>query len=286
MLYAIPSTTHPAQAIESALDDLRAVIVRRLQSASKSKDFSVDAEYSDLLNGAMFHAFKKSLPQIQTPSEWIVLLLAMVPHLQPDFFSSIMAEHLPNGGDFPEFGGVKGTQHRGILPTGETARFILAGHDAQQKLDMLSLFSEQHFFYQRDVLYLEPVREGEPALSGRTIIADDWLQLLLTGREQKPRFSQEFPAKLTTTRMTWDDLVLHPYTAEQIEEIKRWFRYHHILEADANLARRINNGFRVLFHGPPGTGKTLTAALIGKEFGKDVYRIDLSQIVSKYIGET
>ncbi|HTH30505.1 MAG TPA: ATP-binding protein, partial [Lacibacter sp.] len=38
--------------------------------------------------------------------------------------------------------------------------------------------------------------------------------------------------------------------------------------------------------GPSGTGKTLTAGLIGKEFNKEVYRIDLSQVVSKYIGET
>lgn len=286
MLYAIPSTSYPAQAIESALDDLRTVIIKRLQAAGRQNSFTVDEAYSGLLQGPLYLEFKKILPQLKTPSEWIVLLLSVVPHLQPDFFSSIMAEHLPGGGDFPEFGGVKGTQHRGILPTGETARFIVAGNDAQQKLDMLSLFEESHFFYQRDVLYLEPVREGEPMLSGRIIIADDWLQLLLTGREEKPRFSQEFPAKRTTTRMNWDDLVLHPYTAEQIEEIKRWFRYHHILEADQNLARRINHGFRVLFYGPPGTGKTLTAALIGKEFGKDVYRIDLSQIVSKYIGET
>jgi SpoVK/Ycf46/Vps4 family AAA+-type ATPase len=41
-----------------------------------------------------------------------------------------------------------------------------------------------------------------------------------------------------------------------------------------------------LFYGPPGTGKTLTASLLGKEFQRDVYRVDLSQIVSKYIGET
>ena len=39
-------------------------------------------------------------------------------------------------------------------------------------------------------------------------------------------------------------------------------------------------------HGPPGTGKTLCATLIGKKNGMDVYRIDLSMIVSKYIGET
>lgn len=45
-------------------------------------------------------------------------------------------------------------------------------------------------------------------------------------------------------------------------------------------------GYKTLFHGPPGTGKSLTASLLGKKLGFDVYRIDLSQTVSKFIGET
>jgi SpoVK/Ycf46/Vps4 family AAA+-type ATPase len=58
------------------------------------------------------------------------------------------------------------------------------------------------------------------------------------------------------------------------------------VQEDKNLGRKIKPGYRVLFYGPSGTGKTLTTALLGKQFGKDVYRIDLSQIVSKFIGET
>jgi SpoVK/Ycf46/Vps4 family AAA+-type ATPase len=50
--------------------------------------------------------------------------------------------------------------------------------------------------------------------------------------------------------------------------------------------KQTEQGYRALFHGPPGTGKTLTAALVGKEFDIPVYRIDLSMVVSKYIGET
>src|SRR5262245_1243607 len=42
-----------------------------------------------------------------TQDEFVLLLLALMPHLKPDFFTAIIAEHLPNGGDFPEFGGVK-----------------------------------------------------------------------------------------------------------------------------------------------------------------------------------
>jgi SpoVK/Ycf46/Vps4 family AAA+-type ATPase len=52
------------------------------------------------------------------------------------------------------------------------------------------------------------------------------------------------------------------------------------------MAKKLRPGYRSLFYGPPGTGKTMTACLLGKATGQDVYKIDLSQVVSKYIGET
>jgi SpoVK/Ycf46/Vps4 family AAA+-type ATPase len=53
-----------------------------------------------------------------------------------------------------------------------------------------------------------------------------------------------------------------------------------------DLKHKFKAGYKALFYGPPGTGKTFTATLLGKQFNRDVYRIDLSQVVSKYIGET
>jgi SpoVK/Ycf46/Vps4 family AAA+-type ATPase len=52
------------------------------------------------------------------------------------------------------------------------------------------------------------------------------------------------------------------------------------------MHQKLRPGFTSLFHGPPGTGKTFSACLLGKHCGCDVYKIDLSMIVSKYIGET
>ena len=69
-------------------------------------------------------------------------------------------------------------------------------------------------------------------------------------------------------------------------EIRDWLDYGEILLRDWGMARKLKPGFRALFHGPPGTGKTFTATLLGKSSGRDVYRIDLSMVVSKYIGET
>ena len=268
------------QQLSTFSDYIKARIVKHLEGVAT---ISMIGAPVDLLD----EAFEDDpvITQLTSP-EKIILFLAIVPHIYPDFYSSLIQEFLPQGGDFPEFGGVRGSNHRGILPTGETAQFVLAGNDLKKRLEVQNMFDEQHAFFQHDILWLEPVKEGEPLMSGRLILSFEWVEKLLTGKESKPKFSIDFPAKRTTSRMTWNDVVLHPNTEEQIEDVKRWIHYHEKLEKDENLSRKINKGYRVLFYGPPGTGKTLTATLLGKEFEKDVYRVDLSQIVSKYIGET
>ncbi len=218
--------------------------------------------------------------------ELAILMLAITPHLRPEFFSHIIAEYLPEGGNFPEFGGVKATNHRGILPTGETALFIIAGDDLKKRFEVQRILSCDHWFVQKHILWLEPVREGEPTMSGRLIIDPEVVETLTTGVVSKPRFSIDFPAEYIETEMDWDDLVLHPKTLHQIKEIEHWIAYNQTLLHDWGMKKRIKPGYRALFYGPPGTGKTLTATLLGKYTGKDVFRIDLSRVVSKYIGET
>lgn len=218
--------------------------------------------------------------------EFVVLMLALVPHLRPDFFSRIIAVHLPEGGDFPEFGGVKAANHRGILPTGETAQFLLAGNDLEKRIEIQRLLGGEHWFAQHHLLWLEPVREGEPVMSGRLVMDPELVELLTTGAVSKPRFSMDFPAEHIETEMEWGDLVLHDNTMRHIREIENWVTHNDTLLHEWNMKKRIKPGYRALFYGPPGTGKTLTATLLGKHTGRSVFRIDLSRIVSKYIGET
>src|SRR6185436_15956532 len=81
-------------------------------------------------------------------------------------------------------------------------------------------------------------------------------------------------------------LALPDTTLSQLEEIKHWVLYSDQLLHGWGMSRKLRPGFTSLFHGPPGTGKTLSACLLGKHCGTDVYRVDLSMVVSKYIGET
>ena len=273
--------------IQSSLDDLKRIIEYRIKSHFDRQpvNFStwLSQNFSDLFNGPEIF---KELGGINSKNEILILLTGLVPHLQPNFFESIIQAQLPNGGDFPEFGGVKGSNHRSMLPTGETVQFILAGTDLEERLKVDQYFDEDHFFYRQNILWLEPVKTGEPKMSGRIIVAQDWVDKILLDKEYTPRFGLDFPAKKITTAMNWEDVVLNNQTAKQVEDITTWLKHHHLLFKDENLKRKIKPGYRVLFYGPSGTGKTLTAALVGKMFHKDVYRIDLSQVVSKYIGET
>jgi hypothetical protein len=235
-------------------------------------------------DGTPFAAFVET----HQPSfeEYILILLVLAPHVRPGFYHEIIAAHLPDGADFPAFGGVKGSNHRGVIPTGETAQFILAGDDLAKRLEVQQLLGGEHWLATRHVLWLEPVRDGEPPMSGRLVLAPEVVELLTVGSVSKPRFSTDFPAERLEMAMEWDELVLHPETLRQVAEIETWISHKDTLLGEWGMGRKMKAGYRALFHGPPGTGKTLTASLLGKRAGKDVFRIDLSRVVSKYIGET
>lgn len=268
----------------TALEYLAGVLAARLKAAGPDElERSVNATaYLD--DGSPFARFLAA----HEPSfeEYVVLLLALAPNVHPTLLSDVIGRHMPEGGDFPAFGGVKGAASRGVIPTGETAQFILAGDNLALRLEVQHMLGTGHWFSRKRILALEPVAPGEPAMSGRLILAPEVLELLTVGEVGKPRFSSEFPAELQATEMDWDDLVLNPDTRRQIREIEHWTVHKDTLLRDWGMGRKMKPGYRALFYGPPGTGKTLTATLLGRQTGLDVYRIDLSRVVSKFIGET
>lgn len=218
--------------------------------------------------------------------ERIVLMLALMPHLCPQVLDIFFVNNKNFDRPYTEFGGWKGLSHGGFLPTGETAVFILAGEDQQKRGEVIRLFDSNHRFAIRNILRLESTGNGEPFLSGQLKVSDEVLSRVLFGKEYKPDYSTGFPAKRITTALNWEDLVLSYQVAAEIQEINTWIAGSHVIMEQWGLNRFLKAGYRSLFYGPPGTGKTLAATLIGKRNKMDVYRVDLSMIVSKYIGET
>lgn len=221
-----------------------------------------------------------------TFEERVIIMLALMPHIKPQALDCFFLQNGALDRPFTQFGGWKGLSHGGFLPTGETAVFIIAGDDPVKRCNVIRMFQRDYWFYTSNILRLEGANDGEPFLSGQLRVSDEFLSLVLLGREYKPDYSIGFPAKRISTSLDWDDMFLDYDTLESLNGINSWIEHQHTILETWGMKRILKAGYRALFYGPPGTGKTLAATLLGKKNNMDVYRVDLSMIVSKYIGET
>lgn len=218
--------------------------------------------------------------------ERLIIALALAPHVRPQLLDIFFTKNSTFDRGFSEFGGLKGQNFGGFLPTGETAAFILGGNNISIRIKLIELFDSSHKFYRQKILRLDLAKEGEPKLSGSLALEQDYLDLFTLGKTHKPTFSAKFPATLVEVKANWEDLVLEPQIRNQIEHIHTWIKDNNLILNGWEMKDKIKPGYRALFYGPPGTGKTLTAGLLGKSTGKDVYKIDISMMVSKWVGET
>jgi len=218
--------------------------------------------------------------------ERLLLMLAIVPQIKPQVLDPLQIQNVELGIPFIEFGGYHGKYHRGFLPTGTTALFLLAGNHVADRKRAMSMLSEDHPLLLNDIIRLERIEGHEPRFSSPLTLSPRYQDVLIQGRNYSPESYALFPAKKIQTALEWSDLVISDQIMEEIELIKNWVDQGEKLLRDKTLGRKIKPGYRALFYGPPGTGKTMTACLLGKSTGLEVYRIDLSSLVSKYIGET
>ena len=245
----------------------------------------IDTTPPDLTNDKSIYAEFVKYYKL-SPDERLVLILALIPHIQPQLLDTFLSVNKNIGRGYTEFGGLKANRHSGFLPTVETALFLLAGNDLDRRFRLYALFETDHIFLAHNILQIDTGGNSESFYSGQLTITDEYIDFFSTGKLRKPQFSMDFPANRLTTGLDWSDLVVDDFTAKQLDEIRIWMNHGHTLFEDWGMRKKLKPGYKALFHGPPGTGKTLTASLLGKLYNLDVYRIDLSMVISKYIGET
>ena len=95
-------------------------------------------------------------------------------------------------------------------------------------------------------------------------------------------------AQLVSNTFRWDDLVLPEGILDRILEVVAYARHRDRILYDWGFERKLPYGrsISVLLAGAPGTGKTMVASLLAKEMGLELFRVNVSRVVDKYIGET
>jgi len=218
--------------------------------------------------------------------ERLCLALIIAPQIKPEVLDVFFSKNAMYDRGFTEFGGIVNKSHSGFLPTGQTFSFLITAVNPELRIEVMNVLSSSNILVKEQVLVMETKESNVPVLNQVLSLNERWLHYFITGILPKPEHSVSFPAQQISTNMNWSDLVLEDHVMQQVLEIDAWLNYGETLMTEWGLENKIKPGYRTLFYGPPGTGKTLTASLLGKSTNREVYRVDLSMIVSKYIGET
>ncbi len=211
--------------------------------------------------------------------ERILLLLSIAQYLDPSVTQQLVSEN-------NSFRLTQCNKTGVVLATGETFLKLIAGINTEARIKAHRYFSTDHLFYRKSILDFGEVNEAVPSYYGVLKITPSFRELFLYDRHSKPRFGSEFPAHLLKTHLNWEDLVINPNTEDRLSEIRNYLDHNQTLRNEWGLQKHMKDGYRCMFYGPSGTGKTLAATLLGKHIGREVYRVDISSVISKYIGET
>lgn len=155
------------------------------------------------------------------------------------------------------------------------------GHAATERLGA-SLDRLAHQFR------IDPGAVPSIALAAHAADDDDLLDTLWNLCLERARPRLEHLATRIAPVATWNDLVVLPALNDTLHEIVIHLVHSYAVHEELGYARGNSRGQAItaLFHGPSGTGKTLAAEVIAREAKLDLYRIDLSQVVDKYVGQT
>lgn len=225
-------------------------------------------------------AYSKYLMRVQpTLYERVILAFSHCFQLAPNFFKKLEQEEIGNKTSIDSFGLIAHSTTNLLQPTIHTANWFSDIYQIE-----IQFLDENHFFFTDSIL--EPLTYT-PSIFSTPLIFTKKAQYLFFGEQiYLPEYSKDFPAELLETQLTKQDLILPKTILNEVNELIYWVQHEDVFQQNNHLQKWIRPGFRALFYGPPGTGKSLTATLIGQETNRFVYRIDLSNMISKYIGET
>jgi hypothetical protein len=200
--------------------------------------------------------------------------LILLASLAPEIDESVRRWYVELGGR-PDSSGL----------TGELARRIVSRTFAG-RLAAVDLLDQEAPLRRLGLLRLEPSPDG--LLAGRLVPDPDLVAWVLGRRPPRPEETADQSVLPLRTVYTLDDIVVPAHVRERLEAVVARIRNRSQVVDGWGFGRSHDNaaGVVVLFHGPPGTGKSMSAAVIARTVGLPAFAVDLSSLVSKYIGET
>ncbi|WNR44095.1 ATP-binding protein [Paenibacillus roseipurpureus] len=127
--------------------------------------------------------------------------------------------------------------------------------------------------------------QQEPAKDNAPVLRSD---ALYKACYQQVQHKLERKATRIEPRYGWGDVILPPEQKDQLRNACNQVKYRGVVYSQWGFEKKLayGKGLSMLFAGPPGTGKTMSAQVVAGDLQLELYKVDLSQVISKYIGET
>lgn len=216
----------------------------------------------------------------------VLIALSIASVTKPSLLDYFYLKNKTTDKPYSEFGGMVDSAFAKFKPTILTGMFLCYGDSLESCLLYIKDFMSSNALKQKGILDIASSIECSLLSSQPLKLSDEYYELIINASPYAPKFNSSFPANSITTNLNWNDLVLNEKIMDEIDHISTWISNSEEIKNHKALSKQINTGYKCLFYGAPGTGKSLTASLLGKKHQTPVYRVDLSQLVSKYIGET
>lgn len=116
-------------------------------------------------------------------------------------------------------------------------------------------------------------------------VSNNYIEYLIGGSTPRLDHEFDFPARLTTSKVTFDKVILPEETKEELKSLELLLKVRPLLKEKEELKRYIKSNQLFVFTGSPGTGKSLTATTLGQDYNVPTYTLDISRVVSRYVGD-
>ncbi|NME71557.1 ATP-binding protein [Flammeovirga aprica] len=183
------------------------------------------------------------------------------------------------------YGGTLDKDTANFYPTLKTFLALFYSKDEYQNA-LLKYTSIEYPLTKYGILsYSDEGNIGESNLNHRVQLASNYVSYLLGGKRPQLDHEYDFPARLLTSKVPFDKIVHDKETREGLEDLQKYMKVRPILKNNPSLKKKLNNTHIIIFSGSPGTGKSLTATSLGEAYHLPTYTLDLSRVLSRYVGD-
>lgn len=213
--------------------------------------------------------------------------VALIVFLLDYYFPELMRHFLPlfSKEESRNVIGGRLSQHiKRYEPCMRTILFLLSGKDYSKRVQYSHILeSVNNELFTAGILdwkYPNESTENSPVK-----ITENYRQALIGKKKPRLDSGDNFPASYTPTKFSFEEVILGPETIRDLEPMFAYLKVRKQIKQNPELNKLVKPCFMTVFSGFPGTGKTLAAKTIGKMHGMPTYSLELSRVVSKYLGE-